>query len=412
MIFRMQTAASDHERNSAFAWAKNPSRWLVPVTLTLIAAHAAYFKRGIDFDVFYQAGRRLMAGESLYQLSESSPFKYLPVVAQWFAPLTFLSERSAHTLWMFISAAGLFRFFRWCSQRAQVKDRWPIHMMALALATPFILQQLALGQSDGLLVGLMAESESQKNKRPWLSGLLWAAVCLVKPPFLLFLWPTIALRQWRRVPWLIGGLATGMLAGMAPFGSSYLQQLRSWQALMQQTTPAMLDNVDNQSLFAMFHTFAGAWAGSAALSIGIVATAAIFFGAATCAVRVLHKWDAPRADFLAAALAFYLTAFLSPLGWQSNLVVLIALLYYLLSDWLRADSRSATRPLIGVALGAAAGAAILNHDVIGYERFQKLLGLRYFGWAGALVALVAIATVFIQVSERRAVRTRATARTG
>jgi hypothetical protein len=375
------------------------------MALALIAAHAAYWKHGIDFYVFYKAGRRLIAGQSLYQASESSPYKYLPVVAQWFVPLTLLPERSAHTLWMFISAAGLFRFFRWCSQRAGANDRWPIHLATLALASPFIFQEFAIGQSDGVLVGVMAESEAQRIKRPWVSGLLWAAVCLVKPPFLLFLWPAIVLRQWRRAPWLFVGLAIGMLAGMAPIGSAYLSQLRSWQALLQQTTPATLDMADNQSLFAMFHTFAGL--GSATLSIAVAAVGAIFLGAATYAVRVLHKWDAPRAEFLASALAFYLTAFLSPLGWPSNLVVLIALLYYLLTDWLRADPGSSSRPLIGVALGVAAVAAILNSDVIGYDRFQKLLRMRYFGWAGVLLALVAIATVFIQVNERRGSRTQA-----
>src|SRR5258707_10970252 len=90
---------------------KNAAGWLVPGVLAVLAIHAVCFKAGADFQVFHQAGVRLLHGEPIYRLDDDILFLYLPVVAQWMAPRSLLPERLAHALLAFGSAAALSKFF-------------------------------------------------------------------------------------------------------------------------------------------------------------------------------------------------------------------------------------------------------------------------------------------------------------
>src|SRR5260370_24995656 len=90
---------------------KNAAGWLVPGVLAVLAIHAVWFKAGADFQVFHQAGVRLLHGEPLYRLDEDLLFLYLPGVAQWMTPLRRLPQRLAPALLVFCSARALWRFF-------------------------------------------------------------------------------------------------------------------------------------------------------------------------------------------------------------------------------------------------------------------------------------------------------------
>jgi len=155
----------------------------------------------------------------------------------------------------------------------------------------------------------------------------------------------------------------------------------------------MLCAPDNQSVFAILCTY-GVHADSALLPVAAAGLALGFIILVALAVHRLRQRAEREARFLANSAAFYLTAFLSPLGWQTNLVATIPLQFFLLQRWhLSSDRRS--RGLIAFATALVAAADLLNHETVGGPVFQKLLHFRHYGIAALLMALIACATAWV-----------------
>jgi hypothetical protein len=109
--------------------------------------------------------------------------------------------------------------------------------------------------------------------------------------------------------------------------------------------------------------------------------------------------DGEYGRLLASALAFYGTAWLSPLGWGSNLIALVPLICFLMS--LRAASiKRSISTLIAVAFLVMAIVALLQYDVIGARLFHALLSARHYGLAGLTLACAACA-VAVEAADLR-----------
>jgi predicted permease len=149
---------------------------------------------------------------------------------------------------------------------------------------------------------------------------------------------------------------------------------------------------DNQSVFAILCTY-GMHADSALLPVAATGLALVFIILVAFAVHRLRRREEREARFLANSAAFYLTAFLSPLGWQTNLVATIPLQFFLLQRWHLSSHRRDKR-LIAFGIALAAAADLLNHETVGRAVFQTLLHLRHYGIAALLAALIACATAW------------------
>jgi hypothetical protein len=360
--------------------------WIVLGLTVLLALHAWRIKSGIDLQVYLRAGSRALVGEEIYVLSESSPFKYSPPVALLFAPLSLLPTRAAQLLWVLISAAAFTRFVQ-LQGRGTGLGAWWRPLLVLGLASPYLSQVLFLGQADALLVWLMALSELDAKRAPLRSGVLWAIVCLFKLPFLLFGLLVVAFGEGRRLLGLTLGLALFAFAGVLRFGlAGLLHEVSAWRALLAESTPVSLIATDNQSLTAILCSLGlvpeqhPGWLSA----LTLVLSAALLL-ASTLVTRRVWMRDRAEARTLAGALTFYLAAFLSPLGWLSNLVVIVPVAWGLIS--LR------ERPLAKVGLVVLGAAVLCNYDLLGREVFVELLRLKVFGWATLLsTGCLALAT--------------------
>lgn len=356
---------------------------VAPFALLLaLALMNAAAVRTNDFQVFHTAGARALRGESLYRTEDGRfPFKYAPVVGLLLAPVGALPLRVAKAAWVLASALAVFLFLREAARLASPPPTECLHLLAFLLLFPYVWHLFSLGQIDGFLLAGIALSERWANRRPILSGLLWALAVLTKPPYLVFLLVAVLAREWPRLLALGGWLLALTLAALPMWG---LGALQSWWALLGQSTPDLLCSAQNQSLWAMACRYVpgGMGATVATVALGTLALAAVACWAA---------WAAPanaRGTGTSAALAA--TALVSPLGWWTNFLALAPLVYGLLGSATLGRTRGMRLLAAGTLLGLAA-VGVLTAELISRDAFVWWLRQRHYGLAGLACALVGLA---------------------
>jgi hypothetical protein len=344
---------------------------------------------GVDFQVFHRAAGRFASGEPLYRPGDGHyAFKYAPAVAMLLAPLRLLPPAAAALAWGLVSALALAGFMVWSARRAGAGAAWS-HLAVTVLTLPFSLHLFPLGQMEAVLLWLVSRSEEQAERRPWLSGALWAAAALAKPPFLLLAPAAVGLRQWRRLVALAVFLAAGLAAPALRYGlSGALAETGAWRGLLAATTPGLLCDPQNQSAWAIACTYLARPPGP---GYAVAAGAVALLGTAGAAGAAALAWrrQRPAGALASQAAALWLTAFLSPLGWRTNLLGAIPALYLLVD-------RARAAPVAGARRLALAGALALflvqrlNYEVVGRERFFALLEWRHYGLSAAAAVLCAL----------------------
>ncbi len=373
-----------------------PWQWWLAFAFLAVAVvdqALANTRSGIDFAVFVRAARRIVAGEDLYQIADGHyAFKYLPPAALAFVPFALLPERVAWAAWNLLSALALVRLMRFSAEARRPAPGVLGHLLVLLLVMPFYAHLFFLGQCDAVLLGLVVESERRAERQPALSGALLAAAMLVKPPFALVGLVALARRQGRRL-WVAASAGLGLLAlPVLRYGvAGELEQLHAWRALLAASTPGLLCDPQNQSVFAVACTYLATPAEAAARS---TASAAVMGLAATGAVAVAG-WAITRTDkafgaFVAFAGALWLVAFLSPLGWRTNLLGMIPL-FYLALALARCGATRALRWGGGVVLAAQLAVGELAPRALPKAIAGRLLEHRHFALAAAALALVTLA---------------------
>ncbi len=380
-----------------------PWQWWIAFAFLAVAVVDQAFantRSGIDFAVFVRAARRFVAGEDLYQLADGHyAYKYLPPAALAFVPLTVLPERVAWAAWNLLSAGALVRLMRFSAEAREPAPGVLGHLLVLLLIMPFYAHLFFLGQCDAVLLGLVVESERRSERRPALSGALLAAAMLFKPPFALVGALALARHQGRRLgAAAAAGLGLLVLPALRYGVTGEVRQLREWRALLEVSTPGLLCDPQNQSAFAVACSYLASSlqaARLAAAGLGLAATAAV---AATG--WMIARRDRALGVFAAFAGALWLVAFLSPLGWRTNLLGMIPLFYLALA----LARRGATRALrwgAGAVLAAQLAAGELAPRVLPKPIAGRLLEHRHFALAAAAVALVTLAATARDVALRK-----------
>jgi hypothetical protein len=374
--------------------------WALPAAVfaAIILVLFALAPKGtsLDYAVFHRAGARWLRGEDLYRSSEFFSFKYAPIAAAFFAPFSLLPQPLGWLAMNALSTAVLLGVLRWGARQLRgAAHPGPLELaLLLAMTAPYYGHLFWLGQTDGLVLGLLVASEAWAGRRPALSGGLWALACLVKPPFLTLLLPAVLLRQWRRLAGLCGGVALWLVLGCARYGvSGGWSQLHTWYATLSRQAPDLICWEFNQSAAAIACTYLarpGTRAFGAALAALALGVLAVGLGLAAAAGRD----DPARRRFALFGLALYLGAFLSPLGWNTNLLSTIPLAGALASAAVEAPSTARSR----AAAAAAAIVTLLNCvDLLllpfhlWEDTAMTLLRYRQYGVAGLVLAGSALA---------------------
>lgn len=380
--------------------------WLAAALVAALALHGLAVKAGADFRAFHAAGGQWIRGVDVYAaLPGVMPFKYAPAAAAVFAPLALLPMPIARALWTLMSVLSLVKFLAWTSAAAQVQRSWLAQIAALGASLPLLGHLFALGQSDAVLAWLMLQAFRLRDGRPWLSGLLWATACLLKPPYLLFALLVAAGRRWRIAAGFGVGLALASALEVARFGlAGSAAQLHAWRELLEKTTPPLLCEPGNQGLAAIVCSYLVPPASPAFWPSVFALGALVALGLAVPILREAAAGERRRAEQLAFVFALYLTAALSPLGWHTTHLVAIPCLYLLAAQaWsscaaARLSARGALASMMAVGL-------LLSYDVLGREGFEAALRARDVGLATlAAVGIAAAAIALDPLRDRNVVR--------
>ncbi len=159
--------------------------WIALGIYLLALGIAAVLRVQGDFNVYYRAGTRVLHGESLYRLDESSHFLYAPIFAIAFAPFAALPLRAAQFAWYLISAISLIALIVGAKHMLLGRARRltpALILLPVILSSRFINNNIEHGQINlptlALTVWAIVLGEENRSAR---SGAMLAAAFLIKP---------------------------------------------------------------------------------------------------------------------------------------------------------------------------------------------------------------------------------------
>ena len=177
------------------------------IVLSLALAILAYSFGGVDFGVYYAAGRVLLLGGNPYDYSQlvaeivsstgatNNPYYYAPWFTWALTPLVLLPFETARILWAVLN----FGFWFWGLFNLSKLIAWPLigwRRWGMYLLVTFVFAWGTWGSEQvGVLIFLILTFVILSLEREkWLSGGIWMALLLFKPNITAF--PVIALTVW------------------------------------------------------------------------------------------------------------------------------------------------------------------------------------------------------------------------
>lgn len=144
------------------------------------------------YPIFQGAGSHWRAGLELYRFPKNGCdfYRYSPLVAAVFSPVSLLPERVGSLLWRLVNAGAYLAALGWwaravLSVRGPTGQRRPLTTAEVALLSllvlPFTVGNLNNGQSNPLVLGLLLAGTVAVARRYWnLASGCAAAACLLK----------------------------------------------------------------------------------------------------------------------------------------------------------------------------------------------------------------------------------------
>ncbi len=175
---------------SNFSTLDRRDRFAAVASAAIVGALAAkaLFRTGIDLHVMYLSGQRALSGLPIYALSDGRmPFKYHPVWAVVFSPVSLLPEKLAYVLFnmamlgCWIWAASIWA--RWLGYDIRKPANF---LILLLLSFNALSSEINLGQSNAILFFGATKVFEWMSARPqkWFSaGILVAVLCTLKLNF-------------------------------------------------------------------------------------------------------------------------------------------------------------------------------------------------------------------------------------
>lgn len=354
--------------------------------------YLGFVKRDMsDFGVCYRNGERILAGETLYRVSDGHlQYKYAPVSALFYSGLALLPYPAAKVVWYYLELILLSGGF-WIGYRilpSKKKGAWFVVGLGVAVLAKLIGREIELGQVNILIIFLlMAMIAAFLKKKDGWAGAAWAVSLVFKPYALIFLPYFILKKRWRLIGWGAGVLAAGLALPIVAFGvrGNFLV-LQEWFSTLSKSTPGLMAVGDNASLYALvWKLLPGDQPGAAKiiwLMFGLAA-AAVFLGM----MRAGRKSSIPAPEVLEASFLMVLIPFLSPLGWFYNYLYALPAVLLVLGRWpdiprLWKYVLAADLVLIGATLREVLGVALFR-----FYTHNSLIALNFMVLLAGLAAL-------------------------
>jgi alpha-1,2-mannosyltransferase len=287
--------------------------------LVVVAAYAGRVRGGmVDFSVNYRAGQRLEAGETLYQRGDGHyMFKYLPVSALIYLPLSHLPIELAKATWFAMSLLVLAGSLALVLHLVPVPHRPYLLLLSVLVLAKYFLHELRLGQINILVSTLMllatsALSKPAEPRHDAAAGALAGIATALKPYAAVFFPYFLLKRNWTAAAAGICVLAIALWVPAIFYGArGNIQVLREWATTLSQSTPGQLTNNDNVSVFAFFAKWFARPADALAASCLVLAVLALLM------LAVIVRGRNARSSFaLECAMLLTLVPLISPLGWD------------------------------------------------------------------------------------------------
>lgn len=349
-------------------------RALVFFIILIVAASAVFAGRVQqkmrDFEVYWTAGARVAASESLYRESDGHyRFKYLPAFAVAVSPLARLPLGTAKAVWFAVSVACLVGFIALsvqCVPRPAIGTGW-LTVFTVVTMAKFYGHELVLGQAN-LVFGVVCASalSALLRGRAAGAGFAFGAASIVKPYAVVFVPYLLLTRNW--VAALGACVALGCVAALPipfyGFGGN-VQLLSDWWSTASGTSVPLLTNADSSSVFAMFAKWLG-W-GTAASVLALVTV--IVLGCAFL-VMIAKRRGVQSPEALEVGLLLTFIPLCTPQGWDYVLLLstpLVALLIARVPSMPRIDrwAAIATLPVVAFSL----------YDVMGRAAYRAFMAL-------------------------------------
>lgn len=294
-----------------------------------------------DFEVYWRAGQRAIAGEALYRADDGHyQFKYLPAFAFVVAPLTRLDEQPARALWFVLSVVALATLVLisvrlWLHRSPIPAGRgsspgvqnaaaghgspvWMIVVLTLVVLGKFFARELVLGQANAMF-GLLAAGAvlALAQRREGLAGALFALGVVFKPYGLIFVPWLLARRQMVSIGALAAGLVLALALPLLRYTPARVIELHhQWWATVRDSTAPNLLNPDNVSWLSLFTRWFGE--GGAARVVWLL-TLVVMAGVFVWIWRRRSHVASP--ERLEGALLLLLVPLVSPQGWDYVLLL-------------------------------------------------------------------------------------------
>ena len=122
-----------------------------------------------DFEVNYTAGKRLRAGDSLYQTSDGHyMFKYFPSSALLYIPLSLLPLPAAKALWFaltVLSTVAVFVLSKRIVWEGKAAAPWYLLAIPPLVLAKFFVVEIKLGQINALVTLCFFSCSGSRAKR-------------------------------------------------------------------------------------------------------------------------------------------------------------------------------------------------------------------------------------------------------
>ncbi len=311
------------------------------VLLSIFLAYVLYELTPIkndmtDFQVCFQGGQRVLAGETLYRPSDGHlQYKYSPFSALFFSLFTLIPYETAKILWYYLEWFFLAGAFCLSLRLLPVRNKSAVFLIgfSLLILAKFAGREFELGQINTLIIFLLTYSLGRSLAgEEAKAGLAYGFSLLFKPYALIFFPYFLLKKKFRLVAVGVVTLLFGLWAPAAFYGfSGNLNVLKEWVSTLFNSTPALLTAGDNASLYAFIlkHTKVA----SRTLSDLLILLTVFFF--AYLFLKMIKRGgevDLVRPEVLEGSFLFVLIPVLSPLGWYYNYLYAVPAVMLLLDS--------------------------------------------------------------------------------
>jgi Gpi18-like mannosyltransferase len=367
----------------------------VILAIVVIGFFRNTLRRGMnDFNVVHRAGTRILHKENLYNFKDGHYlYKYSPFFALLVAPIGLLHRSVAGFFWLLGMCVCLFFVIK-MAKKIIMDDKPPpayFYLLSLLLASKFLVREITLGQTDFLILLLIFLSlYFVQREKEFLAGIFLALSVLIKPTSMIFI-PYFLYKKRFKVT--VSAITTSLVFLLFPsfvygfWGNMNL--LSDWKTVMSVSSPPLLANDMNQSIFAFFYRlFTSAPYEVNILNLNYTVVNVLIYATIVGLFlfllflnrksKAIEQSMVHNKESVEYSLLFVFMALFSPLGWfqnySSSILAIMILVYYVLETKLKDQFILIMLVLFFILVDA------INFETVGRRLNDLSLYLSFITW--------------------------------